>query len=225
MIGRLGPRLTYANVMVTLLAFVVLGGSAYAVATASKNSVVSKSIKNSQVKSADVKDNALTGTDVKDDGLTGTDVKDNGLTGTDIEESTLELVPAPLETAEPWHEVGAAGEPAFQNGYSNSGGSSETAAFYKDREGVVHLKGTVTGATAIIFYLPAGYRPANGKELTFPVVCNCTLIDSNSDTVSAPTGRLQIFGDVGAPALNGAVSTNGISSAVSLNGITFRAAG
>ena len=190
--------------MVTLLAFIVLGGAAYAVAIAPKNSVVSRSIKNGQVKSADA--------------------ADNGLTGTDIKESTLGPVPA-LEAAEPWHEVGAAGEPAFQNGYSNSGGGFETAAFYKDHEGVVHLKGNVTGVSATIFQLPAGNRPASGKQLDFAVVCNCTLTDSNADTVNALTGRLRIFGDVGTPALNGAVSMTGTSSAVSLEGITFRAAG
>jgi hypothetical protein len=205
--GPVLSKLTYANVMATIAVFIALGGSAYAVAIAPKNSVVSRSIENDQVKSADIKDNSLT--------------------GTDINESTLGPVPA-LQAAEPWHEVGAAGQPAFQNGYSNSGAGFETAAFYKDREGVVHLKGNVTGAAATIFYLPAGDRPASGKELDFPVECNCTVTDSNSptpDEVNVPTGRLQIFGDVGAPALNGAVNMTGISSAVSLNGITFRAAG
>lgn len=205
--GRVLSKLTYANVMSTFCFFLLLGGGAYAAFHLPEDSVKSKNIVDGQVKSADV--------------------KDNGLTGTDINESTLGPVPA-LEAAEPWHEVGAVGEPAFQNGYSNSGSSFETAAFYKDREGVVHLKGTVTGATATIFQLPAGDRPASGKELEFPVVCNCTVTDSNSptpDTVNVPTGKLLIFGDVGTPALNGAVSMTGLSSAVSLDGITFRAAG
>jgi hypothetical protein len=215
--AKLRERLTYSNVMATIAVFGVLAGGAYAASTLPKNSVTSRSVEN----------NSLTGKDVKDGALTGKDVKDDGLTGADIKESTLGPVPA-IEAAEPWHEVGAAGEPAFQNSYSNSGVGFETAAFYKDREGVVHLKGNVTGATATIFYLPAGDRPASGKELDFPVECNCTVTDSNSptpDEVNVPTGRLQIFGDVGAPALNGAVNMTGISSAVSLNGVTFRAAG
>ena len=190
--------------MATVAVFIALGGGAYAVTRLDANSVKSKHIVNSQVKSADV--------------------EDDGLTGTDIKESTLGPVPA-LQASEPWHEVGAAGEPAFQNTYTNSGGSFETAAFYKDGEGVVHLKGYVTGATATIFFLPPGYRPANGKQLNFSVVCNCSVTDSNSDSVNIPTGRLQIFGDVGAPALDGAVGMTGLSSAVSLDGITFRAAG
>ncbi len=51
---RLSRHLTYSNLMVTALAFVVFGGIAYAAAIAPKNSVVSSSIKNGQVKDADV---------------------------------------------------------------------------------------------------------------------------------------------------------------------------
>jgi hypothetical protein len=43
------PRLTYANVMVTLLAFVVLGGSAYAATQLPKNSVGAKQLKKNAV--------------------------------------------------------------------------------------------------------------------------------------------------------------------------------
>jgi hypothetical protein len=43
-------------------------------------------------------------------------------------------------------------------------GSVETAGFYVDRLGVVHLKGYVNlGTAAIIFTLPAAYRPVNSK--------------------------------------------------------------
>jgi hypothetical protein len=57
-------HLTYANVMVTILSFVVLGGGAYAVTTAKKNSVTSKSVMYSSLKGADVLDDSLTGNDV-----------------------------------------------------------------------------------------------------------------------------------------------------------------
>jgi hypothetical protein len=47
--------------------------------------------------------------------------------------------------------------------------SVETAAFYVDRLGVVHLKGYVnSGTAAVIFTLPAAYRPA--KDKFFPSV-------------------------------------------------------
>lgn len=56
--------------------------------------------------------------------------------------------------------VGAAGEPAFQNGWTNFGAPFGTAGYYK-HEGRVYLTGLVKGgALATIFTLPAGYRPA-----------------------------------------------------------------
>ena len=52
---RIKARLTYANVMVTLLTLVVLGGGvAYATTIAAKNSVTSKSIRDRTVKPRDL---------------------------------------------------------------------------------------------------------------------------------------------------------------------------
>lgn len=76
---------------------------------------------------------------------------------------------------EAWHEVGATGEPAFQNGWVNYDTTAgyNTTGFYKDSNGRVHLKGLLgsgtvsTSATGIIFTLPAGYRPAK-KEIQQP---------------------------------------------------------
>lgn len=63
---------------------------------------------------------------------------------------------------EAWREVGGVGQPAFGTNWSNYGGGTSAAGFYKDSSGVVHLKGTVkcSGATTTVFTLPAGYRPA-----------------------------------------------------------------
>ena len=82
-------------------------------------------------------------------------------------------------TSEGWHEIGAPGEPTFGDGWSNAtptyicGGQSagcveyNTAGFYKDSLGVVHLKGSIkfdlascNGCSSIAFRLPEGYRPA-----------------------------------------------------------------
>lgn len=58
--GRVQPvtfirtRLTYANVMATIAVFLALGGTAWAVRIASTNSVVSRSIRNGQVKVQDL---------------------------------------------------------------------------------------------------------------------------------------------------------------------------
>ena len=68
---------------------------------------------------------------------------------------------AKLARSEPYHEVGAAGKPAFQNGWANAGPVPfSTAAFYKDPLGVVHLKGDLLkdpGAVVPAFRLPPGY--------------------------------------------------------------------
>jgi hypothetical protein len=63
---RLRNHLTYANVMVTLLAFVVLGGgAAYAANQLGKNSVGTKQLKNGAVTGAKVKDGSLGAGDFK----------------------------------------------------------------------------------------------------------------------------------------------------------------
>jgi hypothetical protein len=71
--GRFRPKLSFANVVAVIALFVALGGSAYAVSVAPKNSVTSKSIKKGAIKSVDVKNNNLTGTDIKESTLTGVD--------------------------------------------------------------------------------------------------------------------------------------------------------
>jgi hypothetical protein len=66
---------------------------------------------------------------------------------------------------EAYREVGSDGNPVFLNGCSNVGGVYETAAFFRDRQGIVHLKGAVTcpGTSQTAFQLPPGYRPADNK--------------------------------------------------------------
>ena len=75
------------------------------------------------------------------------------------------------------HVVGAAGEPAYQNGWMGYGAPFGKASFYKDSSGVVHLTGltcsessqdatvctssTLIGGTVPIFTLPVGFRPAS----------------------------------------------------------------
>jgi hypothetical protein len=62
-------RITYANAISTIALFVALGGAAYAVDEAAKNSVTSKSIQNHTIKSQDVADDALTGNDILESSL------------------------------------------------------------------------------------------------------------------------------------------------------------
>jgi hypothetical protein len=126
---------------------------------------------------------------------------------------------------EAWHEVGTPGEPAFQNSWTNGGSSYATVAFYKDREGLVHLKGTATGGSgpdSVIFQLPPGYGPpATDPALEFAIACLCdqTVFDSHGDLVTVPfaTGIAAIFGQ------NGDVELLSPATQFSLDGITFRA--
>jgi hypothetical protein len=73
----------------------------------------------------------------------------------------LGIVARKLLNIEDWHEIGGTNEPTFENSWANLGGAYETAAFYKDPFGRVHIKGAVdtgsSGTTA--FTLPEGYRP------------------------------------------------------------------
>lgn len=70
---------------------------------------------------------------------------------------------SPLEAV---HTVGVAGEPAFENGWTNFGGGFEGARFWKDPEGVVHVEGLIKSGTvtSTMFTLPVGYRPATNKR-------------------------------------------------------------
>ena len=87
---RLRPHLTYANVMVTLLAIGALtGGVAYAA-----NTIGSSDIINGQVKSPDIGTGQVQSVDVRDDtlangGLTGADIADQS--GVDTCVSTIRI--------------------------------------------------------------------------------------------------------------------------------------
>ena len=103
--------------------------------------------------------------------------------------------------SEPWRLVGASGQPAFGLGlrptpmWENFDDAHNSAAFYKDSTGVVHVRGLVrwinnTGNTGTvrlacntnnaIFTLPQGYRPAR-REVLLTVV-NDTPIRINIDS-------------------------------------------
>jgi hypothetical protein len=71
------------------------------------------------------------------------------------------------------HDIGGAGEPAFQNSWANFGGGWQEARFWKTPDGMVHIEGLVAGGTvptSVVFTLPAGYRP--GANLIFATDTN-----------------------------------------------------
>lgn len=73
-----------------------------------------------------------------------------------------ELVAASVGVApEPRHLVGAAGEPAWTNGWASESGYLQVG-FWKDPHGIVHLQGEANGVSAsaaAALTLPVGYRP------------------------------------------------------------------
>lgn len=106
---------------------------------------------------------------------------------------------------EPWHEVGATGEPAFTNSWVNySTPSYPAASFYKHLDRV-YLTGLVKDGTVgafAVFTLPEGYRPPN--ILHFPITSN----GAYGTLVINATGTVQV--------------TSGSNVWASLDGISFR---
>lgn len=98
---------------------------------------------------------------------------------------------------EPWHVVGAAAEPAFQNGWVGQGAAPDTARFRKTPDGKVHLDGRVkSGVIGLpVFMLPPGYRPTAPR--TFAIMANGVAayawVDTNGN-VNAQTGANTNYG-------------------------------
>ena len=151
---------------------VALGGTSYAAIKLPRNSVGTRQLKNNAVTSPKVKNNSISGTDVNEASLgtvpsatTATNAANAASAANadklDNIDSTGFVRPG---SEEGWHEIGAPGQPPFQNGWKNESPNYEsTAAFYKDPLDVVHLKGVVKDGTATVFTLPAGYRPTKGS--------------------------------------------------------------
>jgi hypothetical protein len=127
-----------------------------------------------------------------------------------------------LRPAEAWHEVGAGGEPSFQSGWANLGGAFSTAAFYRDRGGIVHLKGVLDGGTYggvhQIFKLPPGYRPV--QDLIFGAN------SAQNGVAGFVLGRVDVLSDItpGPPGETPGrvVPFGGGDVYLSLDGISFR---
>ena len=60
-----------------------------------------------------------------------------------------------------WHNVGASGEPAFQNSWANVGAPYQVCRFGKLPNNELWIEGRITGGAidTVAFTLPVGYRP------------------------------------------------------------------
>jgi len=174
---RLLSHLTYANVMVTILAFLVLGGStamaAYVITSNSQvasntisghgGSAANKNIIAGSVNATDLASGAVTAGKIK-----GPEAWHQIAAGS----TTQNLCADPSKTALFCTDL----SPPVPERWHNYGGGFATAGFYKDQLGIVHLKGlvanvSITGAdpqVRPIFRLPLAYAPAHQRA--FPSV-------------------------------------------------------
>jgi hypothetical protein len=181
-------------------------GAGYAAGMLGPNTVGTKQLKKNAVTSPKVKNNAITGADVNEGSLAKVPSAanaDNAANATNAASAAnaanLGGQPPSAYAAsanEAYHEVGAAGQPPFQNGWGNFSPSWSSAGYYIDSLGVVHLKGTITGGTssAAAFTLPAGYRPT--KSLFFLAASNTgeALLEVLSDGSVVPINAGTTFG-------------------------------
>lgn len=107
--------------------------------------------------------------------------------------------------------------PTLLNSWVNLGSTFAVAGYWKDANGRVHLAGVVKngGVTSVIFTLPVGYRPADGKDHIFA----CQASKSPGAIADHVTGEVYVNsnGDV---APNFAATYNYY---LSLDGISFQA--
>lgn len=216
-----------ALVIALIALFVSLGGVSYGLAS---GSISSREIEDNSIRGKDVRRNQVTSREIRGRSIDGTDIRPNRVGGGAVKEEALEAskirtVRSAEDVSDPerFRAVGAPGQPPFQNGCVNSGAPNEAAAFYMDREGVVHLQGVYTcPATGVVgFQLPAGYRPPAQRVLSFAAACGgCE--DGAGDPTS--TGQLRIVGTGVIPGGDGGVVMGSSGNTAGLDGVTFRAA-
>jgi hypothetical protein len=121
---------------------------------------------------------------------------------------------------EPWHVVGATGEPAFLNGWTNTASVSDygPCRFRKDPHGVVWLEGyLVAVANNDVFTLPVGYRPGqNYLELPIRFVSGGAytmgLCQIRGSGAPSSAGNVRLYNNTGAaPAAGASYIINGLS--------------
>jgi hypothetical protein len=86
---RLRSRLTYANVMATFAAFMVLTGIGYAVAALPKKSVGPKQLKNGAVRTKKIKRNAVTGPKIKTGAVGRSDIASGAINTSKISNQSV----------------------------------------------------------------------------------------------------------------------------------------
>jgi hypothetical protein len=176
-------RISSAHLIALVALFAALGGGAYAAKLKLKpNSVKTKNIKSKAVTTEKLADGAVTTPKLGDGSVTG----------------------AKLAAGS----VGAGKIPptVFQSSGPLSNGWTGTVEFGKDPLGFVHLRGTVSSGTAVIFTLPPGFRPSTGRRFM-----------ATSGGATPTPASIDVFDD-------GSVQWQGtLNTAVGLDVVTFQA--
>jgi hypothetical protein len=133
MLRRFRPRLTYANVVSTLCLFILLGGTAWAVAT-------------NNVGTRQLRDQAVTTRKLHRKAVTTEKLTDGAVTAAKIHH-------LPHVTRLP--------DSAFSNNWHNYG-AGYPPGYYKDAVGIVHLTGALKlgKVPSVVLTMPFGVRPA-----------------------------------------------------------------
>ena len=93
--------------------------------------------------------------------------------------------------------------PTLLNSWVNFGGGYSTAAYSKDGDGIVYLRGVVKDGAGTIYTLPAGFRPAT--------------------TFIAGTVSNALFGAFAVSTAGNISMTTGSNAWISMDGISFKA--
>lgn len=225
---RVLRRPSPAMVVACTALIIALSGTGYAAIRLPAKSVGTKQLRTGAVTNSKLARSAVTGRKVGPDALTGAQINEatlgtvpNATHAATADAATTAGTATSVAAPEAWHLVNAAGEPPFQHSWQNGlNTTDEPLGFYKDRSGVVHLRGRIINGSPnnSIFQLPAGYRPAAGKYALFPAACECA---------TAQTTIIAIEGSGFSARADGSVTMqNGSLSAghfLALDGISFQA--
>lgn len=173
MLDRIRPRLTYSNVMVTALMFIVLGGGAYAAhshkigtkelrngaVTKKKlagNAVATAKLRNGAVSAAKIRAGAV-GSAALAAGAVGTAaIADGAVTGAKVDESTLGQVPSAQHAADA-DQLGGIGSDGFIQGsgstFSHTGSDTPGNGHFFSIPGIGEvLTGCASGGETGMFF-------------------------------------------------------------------------
>lgn len=181
-----------AMVVACISLFVALGGTSFAAMTLARNSVLSKHIKNGQIKRADLAANAVT----------GAKVANNALTGADVAEQSLGQVPSAALFAGLPPE---AFERSTRVQYGRANGTSGTPLLllsWPELGVEIRTDGDIGNDTEVMI---VNTRPINGG-----IISAVGRTGTNSADIEQPTpGAFGIFGDGGGADLDFLVTEAG----------------